>query len=71
MKLLVDRGARLDDKDNRGRTALMIAASLGHTSAAELLLSRGANVGGRDKSGKSAGDLAASEALRAMLTARW
>jgi len=70
LKLLVDHGARLDDKDNRGRTALMIAASLGHTAAAELLLSRGANAGDRDKSGKSAGDLAPSEALRAMLTAR-
>ena len=30
LKLLIDRGARLDDSDNRGRTALMIAAALGH-----------------------------------------
>ena len=39
----IDRGARIDDQDNRGRTALMIAAELGHTAAVELLLARGAD----------------------------
>lgn len=70
LKLLIDRGARLDDSDNRGRTALMIAAALGHNAVAELLLSRGADASLRDKSGKSAGDLAANEALRARLAAK-
>ena len=64
------RGVHVDDSDNRGRTALMIAAALGHTSAAELLLSRGADAAARDKSGKSAGDLAANEVLRARLAAK-
>ena len=52
MTLLIDRGARLDDQDNRGRTALMIAASLGHEKAVEVLLARGADKGLRDKAGK-------------------
>ena len=36
MKLLLERGARIDDRDNRGRTALMIAAELNHKRAVEL-----------------------------------
>lgn len=48
LTLLLDRGARLDDKDNRGRTALMIAASLGHSSAVDVLVARGANAAGSD-----------------------
>ena len=38
MKLLLDRGAHIDDQDNRGRTALMIAAELNHAAAVDLLL---------------------------------
>ena len=41
--LLLDRGALIDASDNRGRTALMIAAELGHASVVELLLRRGAD----------------------------
>ena len=52
IKLLIDRGAHLDDRDNRGRTALMIAAAVGHTAAAELLISRGADTAARDKQRK-------------------
>jgi uncharacterized protein len=70
IKLLIDRGAHLDDRDNRGRTALMIAAAVGHTAAAELLISRGANTAARDKQGKTAGDLAANDELRARLAAK-
>jgi ankyrin repeat protein len=68
--LLMDRGAHIDDADNRGRTALMIAAAVGHAAAAELLLSHGANASLRDKSGKSASDLAANDTLRARLAAK-
>lgn len=70
MTLLIDRGARPDDQDNRGRTALMTAAELGHTGAAELLIGRGANKSLQDKQGKTASDLAKDEALRAKLAAR-
>jgi ankyrin repeat protein len=70
IKLLIARGAHLDDRDNRGRTALMIAAAVGHTTAAELLISSGADKAVRDKQGKSAGDLAANDELRARLAAR-
>lgn len=70
MSLLIESGARLDARDNRGRTALMIAAELGHTGAAELLIARGADRYLRDKNGKTAGDLARNEALRAVLAAK-
>ena len=66
--LLLDGGAHVDDADNRGRTALMIAAERGHAGIAKLLLAHGANVGLHDKQGKSALDLAADDATRAILT---
>ncbi|MEI9899444.1 MAG: ankyrin repeat domain-containing protein [Hyphomicrobium sp.] len=65
--LLIARGARLDDQDNRGRTALMIAASLGHDKAVELLLEHGADKRLLDKTGKTAADLSTSETLKAKL----
>ena len=52
-KLLIEHGARLDAVDNRGRTALMIAAETGHVEMVDLLLKRGANRDLRDKSGKA------------------
>jgi ankyrin repeat protein len=69
LRLLIDRGARLDDKDNRGRTALMIAAALGHATAVEILVSRGADKTLLDNDGKSASELASDEAIRARLAA--
>jgi len=68
--LLIDRGARLNEQDNRGRSALMIAAALGHSAAVELLLKAGADRGLHDKDGKTASDLAANGALRAELASR-
>jgi uncharacterized protein len=65
--LLIDRGARLNDQDNRGRTALMIAASLGHEKAVDVLLAKGADKGLRDKAGKTAADLATNDELRKKL----
>jgi uncharacterized protein len=66
--LLLDRGAQIDDQDNRGRTALMIAAELGHRSAVEFLLLRGADTGLLDRQGKSARDLATSEDIKLALS---
>lgn len=69
MTLFIDRGARLDDRDNRGRTALMIAAELNHAAAVDLLLARGANKDLKDKQGKTAADLTTLTALREKLAA--
>ncbi len=66
-KLLLDHRARLDAADNRGRTALMIAAENGHGEMVDFLLARGANRELRDKAGKSAADLAANDATRGRL----
>src|SRR5262249_61987263 len=41
-RLLLAEGARLDDADDRGRTALMTAAELGHADIRRLLLQAGA-----------------------------
>ena len=52
-KLLIDHGALLDAADNRGRTALMIAAETGHLEMVDLLLKRGADRELRDKRAKA------------------
>ena len=70
MTLFIDHGARLDDQDNRGRTALMIAAELNHAAAVDLLLARGADKSLKDKQGKTAADLTSLTALREKLAAR-
>jgi ankyrin repeat protein len=67
---LLDAGAHLDDRDDRGRTALMIAAEGGHAEIANLLLARGADASLRDKAGKRAADLTVLSALRERLTPR-
>lgn len=66
--LLLDAGARIDRRDNRGRDALMIAASRGHRDMVVFLLEHGADPTARDKKGLSAADLATNDAVRALLT---
>lgn len=65
--LLHSHGARLDDADDRGRTALMIAAEVGRPAVIKFLLRRGAKAELKDKAGLSALDLAADEAVRKAL----
>ncbi len=67
---LVDAGAHIDDRDDRGRTALMIAAEGGHAEIADLLLKRGADPSLKDKAGKRAADLTVLTSLRERLTPR-
>ncbi len=67
---LLDQGAHLDDRDDRGRTALMIAAEGGHADIANLLLARGADPSLKDKAGKRAADLTVLSSLRERLTPR-
>jgi uncharacterized protein len=65
--LLIDRGAAIDAADNRGRTALMMAAERGDAAVAATLVARGADRARRDKAGKTACDLAGGPALREAL----
>jgi ankyrin repeat protein len=67
---LLDAGARIDDRDARGRTALMIAAEGGRSGIAGLLLARGADLSLKDKAGKRAVDLTVLTSLRERLTPR-
>ena len=67
---LLDAGAHIDDRDDRGRTALMIAAEGGRTEIANLLLARGADSSLKDKTGKRAADLTMLSSLRERLTPR-
>jgi ankyrin repeat protein len=67
---LLEAGAAIDDHDDRGRTALMIAAEGGHAQIVDLLLARGADRSLKDKSGRRAGDLTVLTALRERLTPR-
>lgn len=67
VKLLLARGATVDLADDRGRTALMIAAGLDHGAIAQALLAAGADRAKRDKAGKSAADLAGGAEARAVV----
>ena len=68
--LLLERGARVDDRDNRGRTALMMAAESNHSTMVDFLLSKGADAAARDKEGKTAADLATRVAIKDRLGRR-
>jgi ankyrin repeat protein len=67
---LVDVGAHIDDRDARGRTALMISAEGNHPEIAKLLLAHGADATLKDRAGKRAADLTMLSALRETLTPR-
>lgn len=66
---LLEAGAHVDDRDARGRTALMIAAEGGRAEVAARLLARGADPSLRDKGGKRAADLTVLTSLRERLAA--
>ena len=67
VRMLIERGAHVEDQDDRGRTPLMIAAGLDHPGVVSELLKRGAKRDIKDNDGKTAADLAASDAVRAAL----
>ena len=50
--LLLDAGARVDERDERGQTALHEAAVFGRLAICKLLLSRGASLDARNNSGE-------------------
>ncbi len=66
---LLEVGAHVDDRDARGRTALMIAAEGGRAEIGNLLLARGADPLLKDNSGKRAADLTTVSLLRERLSA--
>jgi ankyrin repeat protein len=68
--LLIMRGALLDAADDRGRTALMIAAERGDAQVVTALLRHGSDPAAKDGDGRTARDLAANDAVRAALGAR-
>ena len=54
VKQLLDDGAPVDEKDERGNTALMVASYHGNTEVVKLLLKKGASGNEKDKYGKTA-----------------
>ena len=54
VKKLLDDGAPLDEKDEDGDTALMLASNKGHTEVVKLLLDKGALLDGKNKGGDTA-----------------
>lgn len=69
VRRLLDLGAEVNAVDDRGWSALMIAAERGHDEVAALLLEHGADPAIAGKDGRRAADLAKNEALRASLNA--
>jgi ankyrin repeat protein len=58
VRFLLERGAEIDPRDNRGRNALMIAAQRGHVEVVEILIEAGARTDLEDTQGKTAKVLA-------------
>jgi uncharacterized protein len=54
VRLLLDRGAKIEAKNNDGQTALMLAASETEVETVRLLLDRGANARAKDIFGHTA-----------------
>jgi len=54
VKLLLDKGAKVDEKDDEsGFTALHYAARIGNKDAAELLIASGTDINAKDKQGQT------------------
>lgn len=63
----LDRGAPIDTRDLRGRTALLLAVHQGHDAAAQLLIRRGADINAQDDISDSPFLLAGARGRTAML----
>lgn len=62
-KLLLEKGAKIDLPDVKGKTPLMLAAQNGRAEALKLLLETGADAGARDEDGRCAFDLASAAGM--------
>ena len=58
-RILLKKGASIDNKDNTGLTPFLRASRAGSTKAFRVLLKRGANLHDKEKTGKTALMLAA------------
>jgi hypothetical protein len=54
VKLLIEKGAAINAKNNRGNTALMLAAYMGNAEIAKLLIEKGADVNAKNQTGGTA-----------------
>ena len=54
VRQLLDNGALVDEKNNNGSTALMLASASGHTEVVQLLHGKGAAVDEKDEDGNTA-----------------
>jgi ankyrin repeat protein len=62
MKLLLkEGGAKIDEKDNEGNTALLFAAMNGKLETAKWLLEHGASLQEKNEQGKTAVELISGE----------
>ncbi|RYP80672.1 hypothetical protein DL769_002354 [Monosporascus sp. CRB-8-3] len=66
-KLLLDRGADIEAKDEYGQTPLSLAASFGYEAVVELLLNKGADIKAKDEFGRTPLSLAALYGHKAVL----
>ncbi|RYP56997.1 hypothetical protein DL770_010789 [Monosporascus sp. CRB-9-2] len=53
LKLLVEKGAQIEARDNDNKTPLMLAAEYGHEAAAKLLVEKGAQIEAKDNDGST------------------
>jgi len=65
--VLLDAGAKVDAKNNDGKTALMSAAEEGHVNNVRALILAGADVTMKDKKGKTASTRAHDNDHKAVL----
>ena len=68
-RALLVAGAAVDERDERGATALMTAAQWGHAEVCRLLLERGADANGTDEQGDTALHEAAANGSSSSLSA--
>lgn len=64
VKLLLDRGADLNIKNNKGNTALMYACLLNHEPIVKFLVDKGADLNIKNNEGYTALDIALNQKYR-------
>ncbi len=66
IRAIVDAGAKLDAQNEKGETALILAAEVGDQTTFDLLVERGANAAIKNKSGETAISIAREKSRYAM-----